>query len=455
MSGGAEVAGPGPLDPDPGHRASRSSPRQGPRPLRRRPGPLGHGGLGPGERLRRGLRRAHPRQGPGAHGHDRLLVRRAGRPGPGQPAQRRPSRDRRAGPGLGRPRGTAGRAMLVRRAEMLHLECIVRGYLAGSAFKEYQAHGTVHGTPMPVGLKMADRLDEPMFAPSTKADEGHDVNIDFAAAVELVGADEALAARHLCLDLYRRAAERAAAAGFILADTKFELGYVDGALTVCDEVVTPDSSRLWPADQVVPGTTPPAFDKQPLRDWAAAGDWTSAATPGTARRGRGRHLGPLRGRLRTDHRAQSGRLVRCGEMRFMATRRGEPAARDRRPGGCHDRAGAARTRLRRGSRRAGRALLPLLGGGRRRGDGPGPGRRARPPAAGQPGDRTEPPGAGGDRVGRLMATRVGVVVFPGTNCEHDVVAAVDSLGGQGELVWHGQTSLGPRRGGPPGRLRPR
>ena len=174
---------------------------------------------------------------------------------------------------------TAGRAMLVRRAEMLHLECIVRGYLAGSAFKEYQAHGTVHGTPMPVGLKMADRLDEPMFTPSTKADEGHDVNIDFAAAVDLVGADAALAARHLCLDLYRRAAERAAAAGFILADTKFELGYVDGALTVCDEVVTPDSSRLWPADQVVPGTTPPAFDKQPLRDWAAAGDWDKRPPP--------------------------------------------------------------------------------------------------------------------------------------------------------------------------------
>ncbi len=180
------------------------------------------------------------------------------------------------GPGLG---GLAGRALLVRRAEMLPLECIVRGSLAGQAWDEYAASGTVHGMPMPAGLRLADELPEPMFTPSTKAKEGHDLNIDFAAAVDLVGAEAAIRARELSLALYRRAAEQAAAAGFVLADTKFEMGYVDGVLSLCDEVVTPDSSRLWPADQVVPGTTPPAFDKQPLRDWVAAGDWDKRPPP--------------------------------------------------------------------------------------------------------------------------------------------------------------------------------
>ena len=173
----------------------------------------------------------------------------------------------------------AGRAMLVRRAEMLPLECIVRGYLAGQAWTEYEARGTVHGTELPSGLRLADRLPEPLFTPSTKAAEGHDENIDFAAAVDLVGAEAAVAARALSLALYERAAARVAEAGFVLADTKFELGYVDDALVLCDEVVTPDSSRLWPADQVVPGTTPPAFDKQPLRDWAEAQDWDKRPPP--------------------------------------------------------------------------------------------------------------------------------------------------------------------------------
>jgi phosphoribosylaminoimidazole-succinocarboxamide synthase len=173
----------------------------------------------------------------------------------------------------------AGRALLVRRAEMLQLECIVRGRLAGQAYDEYVASGTVHGTPMPAGLQLADRFAEPIFTPSTKAEEGHDLNIGFDAAVDLVGFDAATTARELSLALFRRAAERAAAAGFVLADTKFELGYVDGALSLCDEVVTPDSSRLWPADQIVPGQTPPAYDKQPLRDWAAAGDWDKRPPP--------------------------------------------------------------------------------------------------------------------------------------------------------------------------------
>jgi phosphoribosylaminoimidazole-succinocarboxamide synthase len=177
------------------------------------------------------------------------------------------------------PQGWAGRAVLVRRAEMLQLECIVRGYLAGQAHEEYEKSGTVHGTVMPKGLRMASQFAEPIFTPSTKAAEGHDINIDFAAAVDLVGSEAAHAARDICLELYRRAAARASDVGFILADTKFELGYVDGVLSLCDEVCTPDSSRLWPADQVVVGTTPPAFDKQPLRDWLAAQPWDRRPPP--------------------------------------------------------------------------------------------------------------------------------------------------------------------------------
>ncbi len=173
----------------------------------------------------------------------------------------------------------AGRALLVRRADMVSIECIVRGYLAGQAYDEYAASGTVHGTPMPAGLRLADRLPEPMFTPSTKAEEGHDLNIGFDDAAAIVGRPAAEEARRISLALYARAAERAAAAGFVLADTKFELGWVDGVLCLCDEVVTPDSSRLWPADQVVPGTTPPAFDKQPLRDWAASGGWDKRPPP--------------------------------------------------------------------------------------------------------------------------------------------------------------------------------
>ena len=181
--------------------------------------------------------------------------------------------------GLAFPTPWAGRAVLVQRAEMLQLECIVRGYLAGQAYEEYSRSGTVHGTRMAPGLQMASKLAEPVFTPSTKATEGHDVNIDFAAAVDLVGSEAATSARDICLELYRRAAARCAAAGFVLADTKFELGWVDGRLALCDEVCTPDSSRLWPTDQVVPGSTPPAFDKQPLRDWLAAQPWDRTPPP--------------------------------------------------------------------------------------------------------------------------------------------------------------------------------
>ncbi len=181
--------------------------------------------------------------------------------------------------GVALPPEWAGRAVLVRRAEMLPLECIVRGYLAGQAWEEYERSGRVHGMEMPEGLLLASKLEKPIFTPSTKAAEGHDLNIGMAEAVDLVGAESALAAQAVCLELYRRAAARAAAAGFILADTKFELGYVDGVLCLCDEVCTPDSSRLWPADAVVPGTTPPAFDKQPLRDWLAEQPWDRTPPP--------------------------------------------------------------------------------------------------------------------------------------------------------------------------------
>jgi phosphoribosylaminoimidazole-succinocarboxamide synthase len=174
----------------------------------------------------------------------------------------------------------AGRAMLVHRAEMVPLECIVRGYLSGSAWKEYQRHRTMHGLPLPAGLQESDRLPEPVFTPSTKADIGDkDENISFEQACELVGADVAKAARELSLAAYQRGADLAADRGIIVADTKFELGWIDGELSLCDEVLTPDSSRFWPADEWVPGRTPPSFDKQPLRDWLEATGWDKQPPP--------------------------------------------------------------------------------------------------------------------------------------------------------------------------------
>ena len=175
--------------------------------------------------------------------------------------------------------GLAGRALLVRRAEMLDIECIVRGYLAGSAFKEYEKEGTVHGMAMPSGLRHADRLPEPVFTPSTKASAGHDVNIGMSEAIDLVGREAAEAAAALCLAAYTRAAARAEAQGIVISDTKFELGYIDGELSICDEVLTPDSSRFWPADDCAPGTNPPSFDKQRLRDWLEAQPWDKRPPP--------------------------------------------------------------------------------------------------------------------------------------------------------------------------------
>ncbi|MHB8681479.1 MAG: phosphoribosylaminoimidazolesuccinocarboxamide synthase [Acidimicrobiales bacterium] len=174
----------------------------------------------------------------------------------------------------------AGRAMLVRRAEMLPLECIVRGYLAGSGWKEYQHSQTLHGMPLPAGLRQADRLPEPLFTPSTKATAGHDLNISFDEAVDLVGKETAAAARDLCVEAYRRAHLAAEEHGIIVADTKFELGFIDGRLSLCDEILTPDSSRFWPAEQWQPGTNPPSFDKQPVRDYLEGVDgWTKTPPP--------------------------------------------------------------------------------------------------------------------------------------------------------------------------------
>jgi len=173
----------------------------------------------------------------------------------------------------------AGRALLVRRAEMLPIECIVRGYLAGSGWKEYTASRTLHGTSLPAGLRQADRLPEPVFTPSTKATEGHDLNISFDEAADLVGKETAEKARDLCVEAYRRGAAQAERHGIIVADTKFELGFIDGELALCDEVLTPDSSRFWPADEWQPGTNPPSFDKQPVRDWLEGTGWDKRPPP--------------------------------------------------------------------------------------------------------------------------------------------------------------------------------
>lgn len=172
------------------------------------------------------------------------------------------------------------RAMLVKRLRMLPIECVARGYLVGSGWKDYQETGAVCGHPLPPGLRQADRLPQPIFTPATKATEGHDMNISRDEAAEIVGADVLAEAERITLALYARASGRCAAAGMILADTKFELGFdADGRLTLGDEAVTPDSSRLWPADRWAPGQSPPSFDKQYLRDWLDAIGWDRSSPP--------------------------------------------------------------------------------------------------------------------------------------------------------------------------------
>ncbi len=174
----------------------------------------------------------------------------------------------------------AGRVMLCHKAEMLPVECIVRGYITGSAWKEYTASGTMHGAELPVGLLESSQLPEPVFTPSTKAEVGdHDINISFDEAADLIGTELAERARDVSLRIYAEGAAWAAEHGIIIADTKFELGLLDGELILCDEVLTPDSSRFWPADQWVPGSTPPSFDKQPVRDYLDGLDWDKSPPP--------------------------------------------------------------------------------------------------------------------------------------------------------------------------------
>ncbi len=166
-----------------------------------------------------------------------------------------------------------GRSMLVRKAEMLPVECVARGYLAGSAFKEYQSNGQVCGIPLPPGLRDGDRLPEPIFTPATKAVTGHDVNVPFRYVANSLGVDVAGQLRDLTLEIYSRAAAYALEKGIILADTKFEFGVVEGKLILADEVLTPDSSRFWPADSYSPGGPQLSFDKQFVRDHLERTGW--------------------------------------------------------------------------------------------------------------------------------------------------------------------------------------
>jgi phosphoribosylaminoimidazole-succinocarboxamide synthase len=178
----------------------------------------------------------------------------------------------------GVPKELRGRALRVKRLEMLPVECVVRGYITGSGWKDYQRTGAVSGIELPAGLRESEQLPAPIFTPSTKADEGHDEAIDFDAVVELVGSRElAERLRDVSIAVYDAVARHARERGVILADTKFEFGFDgDGTLTLGDEVCTPDSSRFWPADQYEVGRGQPSFDKQYVRDWASGTGWDKA-----------------------------------------------------------------------------------------------------------------------------------------------------------------------------------
>ena len=178
----------------------------------------------------------------------------------------------------------AGRAMLVRRTRPVAFECVVRGYISGSAWAEYHRHGTLAGEALPAGLRESDRLEPPLFSPATKAESGHDENVTFDRVAVALGRELAGRLRDLSFAVYRAGRDHAASRGIIIADTKFEFGSAaDGTLLLIDEVMTPDSSRFWPADRYAPGQSQPSFDKQPLRDYLAglkaAGRWNGEAPP--------------------------------------------------------------------------------------------------------------------------------------------------------------------------------
>lgn len=174
----------------------------------------------------------------------------------------------------------AGRTMLVRKADVVPFECVVRGYLAGSGWKEYRRHQTVCGLRLPAGLRECEQLPEPIFTPATKAESGHDENVSFERMAQAVGCALAEDLKRRSLDIYVRAADYARSRGIILADTKFEWGRLSsGEVILIDEVLTPDSSRFWPADSYRPGSNPPSFDKQFVRDWLEQSGWDKNSPP--------------------------------------------------------------------------------------------------------------------------------------------------------------------------------
>ena len=173
----------------------------------------------------------------------------------------------------------AGRCMIVRKAQVVPIECVVRGYLDGSGWKEYKAGGQVCGISLPPGLVQCSELPQPIFTPATKEESGHDINISFEQMVEMVGSDVSQALRRRSIDVYTRAREYARGRGILIADTKFEWGWHEEKLILIDEVLTPDSSRFWPADQYQPGRPQPSYDKQFVRDWLETTGWDKNSPP--------------------------------------------------------------------------------------------------------------------------------------------------------------------------------
>ena len=182
-----------------------------------------------------------------------------------------------------------GRSMWVKKAQMFDVECVARGYLSGSGWKDYKSTGSLCGIPLPSGLVESDALPEPIFTPATKAQSGHDENISFDTVVKMIGAETATRLRDLTLTIYKKASDYARSRGIIIADTKFEFGVVDGQIILADEVLTPDSSRFWPADTYSPGGAQPSYDKQFVRDYLESIQWNKqppapALPPGVALR---------------------------------------------------------------------------------------------------------------------------------------------------------------------------
>lgn len=175
----------------------------------------------------------------------------------------------------------AGRSMLVKKAQVVPIECVVRGYIEGSGWKEYQKQGTACGIRLPAGLLQGSKLPEPIFTPATKEESGHDINISFERMVEIVGESTAEELRRRSIEIYQRAAQHALTCGIIIADTKFEWGWHDGKLILVDEVLTPDSSRFWAADLYAPGKSQPSYDKQFVRDWLETTTWDKNSPPPT------------------------------------------------------------------------------------------------------------------------------------------------------------------------------